>query len=87
MVPGELEEAQVFDDVASAREVIERVMPNLQDILQFRRIDVHCFATTATKEDCVAAGLPAWESTDEPDESEGPLDLCSEQNYRRGSYH
>ncbi|WP_075359424.1 hypothetical protein [Caballeronia sordidicola] len=52
-MPGELEEAQVFDDVASAREVIERVMPNLQDVLQFWRIDVHCFATSATKEDCV----------------------------------
>jgi len=68
MIPGELEEAQIFDDVASANEVIDRVMPNQKGLLQFRRVDVHCFATTATREECVAAGVPSWESESDGEE-------------------
>ncbi|CAH2803817.1 MAG: hypothetical protein CBHOC_4268 [uncultured Caballeronia sp.] len=62
MLPDELEEAQIFDGVASASEMIERVMPNQKSLLEFRRVDIHCFATTATREECVAAGLPSLES-------------------------
>ncbi|QIE30481.1 autoinducer binding domain-containing protein [Caballeronia sp. SBC2] len=83
MLAGDLQEAQIFDDRASARELIDRVMPNQKDVVQLRRVDVHCFATTATKEECVAAGMPAWESEAEPAEvAEWPTHSVSS-----GSYH
>lgn len=87
MIPGELEEAQIFDDIASAQEVIDRIMPNQKGLIQFRRVDVHCFATTATRDECVAAGLPSWESSGEGREQTPAQIDWPKSSDPSGAYH
>ena len=87
MLPGEAETAQVFDDIASARELIQRVMPNQDRLVQFRRVDVHCFAASATKEECIAAGLPTWDSSGAPDSSQQTRDFGRSARGHSGFYH
>jgi DNA-binding CsgD family transcriptional regulator len=83
LFPGPTEEAQIFDDIAAANELIDEVMPNQRGELEFRRVDVHCFATSASREECAAAGLPWWE----PDADQEDEDAWVERNGPSSSYH
>ena len=57
--PEGLKEAAIFSDAASANRILD-MQPSGHDCV-LHRIDVHHSAQSASIEDCVAAGLPAWD--------------------------
>ena len=58
--PAGLDDAQVFPDVETAQRTLLMIkFP--QDECEFRRVDVYHTATTASIDDCAAAGIPRWD--------------------------
>jgi hypothetical protein len=60
-MPQGIAEAQVFPDVASARKLLNS-QPWGEE-MELHRVDIHHTAQTATIQECVKAGLPAWDPT------------------------
>ena len=58
--PAGLDDAQVFPDIESAKRTLE-VIRFPQGECEFRRIDVYHTATTASIDECAAAGIPRWD--------------------------
>ena len=58
--PAGLDDAQVFPDAETAQRTLSMIkFP--QDECEFRRVDVYHTATTASIDDCAAAGIPRWD--------------------------
>jgi hypothetical protein len=57
--PEGIDEAQLFPDTEAAQRTLVAIGYPAEEC-QFRRVDVYHTATTASIDDCVAAGVPRW---------------------------
>ncbi|WP_162244428.1 helix-turn-helix transcriptional regulator [Burkholderia sp. Leaf177] len=61
VMPSGMDEAAVFADIESAEAALSELgLPHGHDI-ELKRVDIHQAAQTATINDCLRAGLPAWD--------------------------
>ncbi|WP_086381998.1 helix-turn-helix transcriptional regulator [Caballeronia sordidicola] len=61
IMPSGMDEAVVFEDIESAEAaLLELRLPQGHDV-KLQRVDIHQAARTATINDCLRAGLPAWD--------------------------
>jgi DNA-binding CsgD family transcriptional regulator len=77
IMPSGLDEAVVFPDLESAEAALSALNLVRGHDVQFKRVDIHQAAQTATISDCVRAGLPMWDPLMEtsgtpPDDSATP---------------
>jgi DNA-binding CsgD family transcriptional regulator len=80
IMPSGMDEAVVFSDIESAEAALTDLSLVRGHDVELKRVDIHQAAQTATINDCVRAGLPAWDpivqtSGAPPDDSATPGDL------------
>lgn len=58
--PEGIDEAQLFPDIEAAQRTLEVTGIHSEEC-QFLRVDVYHTATTASMDNCAAAGIPRWD--------------------------